>query len=264
MAASTPARRYYRRFGETTAGLRAALFIDQTDHAFFPRAGYGLVGGGWTSRWTRARFRSELQPSRGLWTRHQELGSQTPRCSQGRLVTRLRHAGLRVVLSSAARFTFPPTGSTSFPGASTHSVACNSPRVRRCWNRRWVGVSTLDQDTGGHVRSPPGPTQAGQRVSVRLQVGEVAHPSQAEDPRRRWELLLQPLRCSGSAGTSTNNEGASGTALREVQPLLQQWLGQRLSPHWAAAAASLAPFRRPGSDANRATSVVMSAVLSPG
>ena len=29
---------------ETTAGLRAGLFIDQTDHAFFPRAGYGLVG----------------------------------------------------------------------------------------------------------------------------------------------------------------------------------------------------------------------------
>jgi NTE family protein len=28
----------------TTAGLRAALFIDQTDHAWFPRAGYGLVG----------------------------------------------------------------------------------------------------------------------------------------------------------------------------------------------------------------------------
>jgi NTE family protein len=29
---------------ETTAGLRAALFIDQTDSAFFPRAGYGVVG----------------------------------------------------------------------------------------------------------------------------------------------------------------------------------------------------------------------------
>jgi NTE family protein len=32
---------------ETTAGLRAALFIDQTDNAFFPRAGYGLVGTGY-------------------------------------------------------------------------------------------------------------------------------------------------------------------------------------------------------------------------
>jgi NTE family protein len=29
---------------ETTAGLRAVIFIDQTDHAWFPRAGYGLVG----------------------------------------------------------------------------------------------------------------------------------------------------------------------------------------------------------------------------
>jgi NTE family protein len=28
----------------TTAGLRAALFIDQTDHAWFPRAGYGMFG----------------------------------------------------------------------------------------------------------------------------------------------------------------------------------------------------------------------------
>jgi NTE family protein len=32
---------------QTTAGLRAALFIDQTDSAFFPRAGYGLVGTGY-------------------------------------------------------------------------------------------------------------------------------------------------------------------------------------------------------------------------
>ena len=32
---------------ETTAGLRAALFVDQTDSAFFPRAGYGLVGTGY-------------------------------------------------------------------------------------------------------------------------------------------------------------------------------------------------------------------------
>ncbi len=32
---------------ETTAGLRTALFIDQTDSAFFPRAGYGLVGTGY-------------------------------------------------------------------------------------------------------------------------------------------------------------------------------------------------------------------------
>jgi NTE family protein len=30
---------------ETTAGLRAGLFIDQTDHAFFPTAGYGLIAG---------------------------------------------------------------------------------------------------------------------------------------------------------------------------------------------------------------------------
>jgi NTE family protein len=29
---------------ETTAGLRGALFVDQTDHAWFPREGYGLVG----------------------------------------------------------------------------------------------------------------------------------------------------------------------------------------------------------------------------
>ena len=29
---------------ETTAGLRAAIFVDQTDHAWFPRSGYGLVG----------------------------------------------------------------------------------------------------------------------------------------------------------------------------------------------------------------------------
>ena len=29
---------------ETTAGLRAAIFIDQTDHAWFPRSGFGLVG----------------------------------------------------------------------------------------------------------------------------------------------------------------------------------------------------------------------------
>ncbi len=32
---------------ETTAGLRAALFIDQTDNAFFSRAGYGLTGTGY-------------------------------------------------------------------------------------------------------------------------------------------------------------------------------------------------------------------------
>ncbi len=32
---------------ETTAGLRAGIFIDQTDNAFFPRAGYGLVGTGY-------------------------------------------------------------------------------------------------------------------------------------------------------------------------------------------------------------------------
>ncbi len=30
-----------------TAGLRTALFIDQTDNAYFPRAGYGLVGTGY-------------------------------------------------------------------------------------------------------------------------------------------------------------------------------------------------------------------------
>lgn len=29
---------------ETTAGLRAALFVDQTNNAFFPTAGYGIVG----------------------------------------------------------------------------------------------------------------------------------------------------------------------------------------------------------------------------
>jgi NTE family protein len=29
---------------EVTAGLRAALFVDQTDHAYFPNNGYGLVG----------------------------------------------------------------------------------------------------------------------------------------------------------------------------------------------------------------------------
>jgi len=29
---------------ETTAGLRAALFIDQTDQAWFPREGYGATG----------------------------------------------------------------------------------------------------------------------------------------------------------------------------------------------------------------------------
>ncbi len=32
---------------DTTAGLRTALFIDQTDNAYFPRAGYGLVGTGY-------------------------------------------------------------------------------------------------------------------------------------------------------------------------------------------------------------------------
>ena len=32
---------------ETTAGLHTALFIDQTDNAYFPRAGYGLVGTGY-------------------------------------------------------------------------------------------------------------------------------------------------------------------------------------------------------------------------
>jgi NTE family protein len=29
---------------ETTAGLRATLFVDQTDHAYYPSAGYGLTG----------------------------------------------------------------------------------------------------------------------------------------------------------------------------------------------------------------------------
>jgi len=29
---------------ETTAGMRAAVFIDQTDHAFFPRSGYRAAG----------------------------------------------------------------------------------------------------------------------------------------------------------------------------------------------------------------------------
>ena len=29
---------------ETTAGLRASFFVDQTDHAWFPRAGYALLG----------------------------------------------------------------------------------------------------------------------------------------------------------------------------------------------------------------------------
>ena len=29
---------------ETTAGLRAALFVDQTNHAFFPTEGFGFVG----------------------------------------------------------------------------------------------------------------------------------------------------------------------------------------------------------------------------
>ncbi len=34
---------------ETTAGLRAAIFIDQTDHAWFPRAGFGLVGSAYSA-----------------------------------------------------------------------------------------------------------------------------------------------------------------------------------------------------------------------
>ena len=29
---------------ETTAGLRAALFVDQTDRAWYPSAGYGFTG----------------------------------------------------------------------------------------------------------------------------------------------------------------------------------------------------------------------------
>ena len=34
---------------ETTAGLRAALFVDQTDHAWFPSDGYGITGTGYVA-----------------------------------------------------------------------------------------------------------------------------------------------------------------------------------------------------------------------
>ncbi len=34
---------------ETTAGLRLGIFIDQTDHAWFPRSGYGLIGSAYSA-----------------------------------------------------------------------------------------------------------------------------------------------------------------------------------------------------------------------
>src|SRR5262249_19272547 len=34
---------------ETTAGLRLALFIDQTDNAWYPTAGYGFVGSAYSA-----------------------------------------------------------------------------------------------------------------------------------------------------------------------------------------------------------------------
>jgi NTE family protein len=60
---------------ETTAGMRAVLFVDQTDHAWFPTAGYGFVGtayGAMTSFGSAASYQRLEAAARGIksWGPH--------------------------------------------------------------------------------------------------------------------------------------------------------------------------------------------------
>ena len=64
MRGSTPVLRCCPRSRETTAGLRAALFVDQVDAAWFPREGYSARRDR-VCRDGLARLRSELQPAAG-------------------------------------------------------------------------------------------------------------------------------------------------------------------------------------------------------
>ena len=105
---------------ETTAGLRAALFVDQTDHAYFPSTGFGLVGtvyGAMTSFGSALNYQRLEGAARAIhsWGPHTlnvsasggtALGSDMPAYESFTLGGPLRLSGYRVNEFSGREFAF--------------------------------------------------------------------------------------------------------------------------------------------------------------
>ena len=109
---------------ENTAGLRAVLFVDQTDNAFFPTQRLRESSARPTRRWSRSGRRATTSGSRALFRGATELGAAhaepepfpaaptwAPTC---RPTSPSRWA---------ARCGCRPTASTSSPGANSRSAA---------------------------------------------------------------------------------------------------------------------------------------------
>ena len=105
---------------ETTAGLRALLFVDQTDHAFFPRQGFGAIGTAYAamssfgSALTYQRLEGQARAVRS-WGRHTlnfsafggtDLGSDMPAYESFTLGGPLRLSGYRVNQFAGREFGF--------------------------------------------------------------------------------------------------------------------------------------------------------------
>jgi NTE family protein len=105
---------------ETTAGLRAALFIDQTDHAWFPSDGYGVTGSAYaamTSFGSAQSYQRVEGAARGIhsWGPHTlnlavsggtALGSDMPAYESFALGGPLKLSGYRVNQFSGREFAF--------------------------------------------------------------------------------------------------------------------------------------------------------------
>jgi NTE family protein len=105
---------------ETTAGLRAALFVDQTDHAYFPREGFAAGGTAYaamTSLGSAVNYQRLEGLVRGAWSwgHHTlgyeviggtDLGSDMPAYESFTLGGPLRLSGYRVNQFAGREYAF--------------------------------------------------------------------------------------------------------------------------------------------------------------